>query len=215
MFISQREAFSSTSPKLQCSGRMPNSDYPLKSDSRVASVIDLLNGYIPSTPEESQHLTDILNLLALEKPLDRGSFVPGHITASAVIVDRKARSILLIQHKKLNRWLQPGGHVEPEDRCLVAAAIREVHEEVGLQLSESEARLLDVDVHEIPSTGKDPVHLHFDVRFLFFCPETELRAASDTTDACWFPLQSAGKYFTGSDAERVLAKCAAATAECR
>ena len=92
----------------------------------------------------------------------------GHVTASAIVAAAAGDSILLIRHAKLGGWLQPGGHIEPEDDSTFAAATREVREETGLErLGTPIGRtVLDLDVHEIPAIGKEPPHLHFDVRHL-------------------------------------------------
>ncbi len=107
----------------------------------------------------------------------------GHFTVSAVVCDAEAGKVLLLHHKTLGKWLQPGGHVEPGDRTLLDAAVREVEEETGfapgqyevvmppgLQANPSDRPLLfDLDSHAIPgnpSRGEGP-HFHHDLRFLF------------------------------------------------
>ena len=88
---------------------------------------------------------------------------------------------LLILHPKLGRWLQPGGHVEALDTDLLAAARREVEEEVGLaQLPLACEGIFDLDVHRIPPLGREPAHEHFDVRFLFRAPDRTLRVGAET-----------------------------------
>ena len=90
----------------------------------------------------------------------------------------------------LLRWLQPGGHVEPHDADLLAAARREVAEEVGLfDLPLAVQAAFDLDVHRIPALGREPAHEHFDVRFLFRAQDRELRASEHGTEtARWFAL---------------------------
>ena len=95
----------------------------------------------------------------------------------------------MIHHSKLHRWLQPGGHVDPEDADVFAAARREVEEEVGLvDLSLVHASVFDLDVHEIPARKSDPRHAHFDVRILLRAPHRNAVAGSDANAVRWVPL---------------------------
>jgi 8-oxo-dGTP pyrophosphatase MutT (NUDIX family) len=119
----------------------------------------------------------------------RDHFAPGHFTASGFVLSPDGHALLLIHHRKLNRWLQPGGHVERADTDIVTAARRELGEEVGLaQLPLEREGIFDLDVHAIPPLGRDPAHEHFDVRFLFRAPSFELQAGSDARAARWVPL---------------------------
>src|SRR5262249_41384083 len=139
---------------------------------------------------ERQHRDRILTLLdESAAPFEREQYAPGHVTASAFVTNPQRDALLLILHGKLNLWLQPGGHVEPGDADVLAAARREVREELGLEaLTPLGEGLLDVDVHTIPARGSQPAHEHFDVRFLFATAADSFRAASDARDARWFPL---------------------------
>ena len=122
-------------------------------------------------------------------PFARAHFVPGHVTASSFVLSPTGDDVLLIEHSKLHRWLQPGGHVDPEDVDVLAAARREVVEEVGLaELSLVHEGVFDLDVHDIPPLKGDPGHAHFDVRFLFRAPTRDVRAGSDAKAARWVPL---------------------------
>ena len=93
------------------------------------------------------------------------SCVPGHLTGSAAVVDPLRERALLVLHRKLGRWLQPGGHADG-DGDLSRVALREASEETGLAGLAVVAPAIDVDVHEIPPIGSEPAHLHLDVRFL-------------------------------------------------
>jgi 8-oxo-dGTP pyrophosphatase MutT (NUDIX family) len=118
------------------------------------------------------------------------SNLAGHLTASAFVTDRERRHLLLIHHKALGRWLQPGGHADG-DPDLRAVARREVLEETGLAaLDLVTPRPFDLDIHSIPERRGVPAHLHYDVRFLFEA-DRGLALQGDEREvhgAAWVPL---------------------------
>ncbi|HEV2890304.1 MAG TPA: NUDIX domain-containing protein [Frankiaceae bacterium] len=121
-------------------------------------------------------------------PVERQSS-PAHVTASAVVLDSKAESVFLVLHRKVGRWLQPGGHCELGDINLAAAAIREAEEEtglVGLRLADDE--VLDCDIHAAPCRD-DPKLSHYDVRFLAIADlDGGTPRRREVIDARWFRL---------------------------
>lgn len=153
------------------------------------TIVDLLERYQPDAGDESAHhrATVALALRGVEA-LDKTRFEPGHVTASAFVVCRPTRRALMIFHRRLVRWLQPGGHVEPGEIDLDVAAARELREETGLALERDELRMFDVDVHRIPATATAPSHNHYDVRFLAFVDDESGDAGSDAEHVRWVPL---------------------------
>lgn len=150
----------------------------------------LLTALQPADALENEHKTAILALLeGTQEPFSREQYLPGHVTASAFVINAARDALLLILHGKLQRWLQPGGHVEPDDLDVLAAARREVREEVGLEAVELLGPgILDVDVHEIPARNGAPAHRHFDIRFLFSTAADSFQAGSDARAAQWVPI---------------------------
>ena len=89
----------------------------------------------------------------------------GHFTGSAWLVSADGLRTLLMHHRKLDRWLQPGGHADGEED-LAAVALREAQEESGLPGLRVEGGIFDIDCHFIPGRGDVPGHWHFDVRYV-------------------------------------------------
>ncbi len=155
--------------------------------SRVSDLRVHLEAYEPRGPE-AQAVAAVLNLLAtVTNPLSGDTYVPGHVTASAFVVDRSHRELLLIHHGKLHRWLQPGGHIDPGEDTMTAA-IREVEEETGVVGVPLGSGVFDVDVHEIAEHGGRPPHLHYDVRFLLEATSNRLVHSDEVNDVRWVPF---------------------------
>ena len=155
---------------------------------RRHEVRGLLRAHRPADALEEAHVRAVTELLEqAEEPGARDHWRPGHLTASAFVLSPSGAEVLLVHHAKLQRWLQPGGHVEPGDLSLVAAARREVREETGAVELDG-AALLDVDVHRIPARRDEPAHDHHDLRFLFRARSREVEAGDGVTAARWVPL---------------------------
>ena len=154
---------------------------------RLAGVRALLAAFTPAEPNESRDLARALALLdGREDPFDRRSAAPGHFTASAFVLHPTRAAVLLIAHAKLGRWLQPGGHFEPEDADVWAAAARECREEAGLDgLVPVLPALFHLDIHPIPALRGEPAHEHFDLRVLLRAATDVVAAGSDASAARW------------------------------
>ena len=148
--------------------------------------------------EEARDRDLILDFLRRHSdPFDR-RIQEGHLTGSAVVVSATGDRVLLLHHRKLDRWLQPGGHADPGERRAEGVALREAREEtgiLGLALHPTAPRPLDVDVHDIPARGGEPAHQHLDLRYLVLAPESavvdpDLAEANEIRWVEWAELES-------------------------
>ena len=114
---------------------------------------------------------------------------PGHFTGSAWVVSTDGERTLLLHHRKLDRWLQPGGHADGEGD-LASVALREAEEETGLQGLRVEGGVFDLDRHVIPARGAEPEHFHYDVRFVVRASRQEDFIVSEESHALkWIPIR--------------------------
>ena len=167
----------------------------------------LLQRYRERWPEEHELVRRFETFASEHDDCLLRSCVPGHITSSAWILSPDGALALLTHHKKLERWLQLGGHVDGESH-IEQACLREAQEESGMQRFEfvpwSAGGLvpLDLDVHPIPARKQDPLHDHWDVRFLLRAePGQELVISDESNRLEWVALEKLGEF---TDEESVL-----------
>lgn len=118
------------------------------------------------------------------------SCAPGHVTASALIVSADASQVLLVAHPRIGLWVQTGGHLEPSDPTVPAAALREATEESGIAGLRLDPRPIDLDVHGLTCSLGVPTR-HFDVRFVAVAPAGAVPVRSEESDDIgWFAWDS-------------------------
>ena len=119
---------------------------------------------------------------------ERSCFDDGHITGSAWVVCPQRQRVLLTHHRKLEKWLQLGGHSDGDANTLRVAQ-REAKEESGLSVRPIDSSVFDIDIHTIPPRGVDPEHKHYDVRFLFEADDSApLTVSDESNDLRWVAL---------------------------
>ncbi|HYQ00881.1 MAG TPA: NUDIX hydrolase [Polyangiaceae bacterium] len=178
---------------------------------RLEWLREQLGGYQAANATEAAFVERMVELSRAELACERSHFVPGHFTASAFVLSPDRRELVLIHHKKLGIWVQPGGHVEPTDADLLGSARREVLEEVGLSELEAfsgsdRSLLFDVDIHLIPARKADPAHEHFDVRFAFVAKTRTLVHSDEVADLRWVPLNAVEEMGTDESVLRAVGK---------
>lgn len=161
--------------------------------SRVQSLLRMLDAFRP-VGSEHDVVDAFRRLLTTPDPFSRMQFEPGHATASGFVVAPDLGSVLLVEHRRLRRWLQPGGHIDPEDEGPEAAARREIGEETGvLDLAPLVEGLFGIDHHPIPPRHDEPAHRHFDLKFAFVASSVELAVSAEVAAARWVPFDETGE----------------------
>jgi 8-oxo-dGTP pyrophosphatase MutT (NUDIX family) len=158
-------------------------------------LIKLLVNYNTSYKEEEEYKKQMLEYLhSNEVFLGKGN-KQGHITGSSWIVSTDRKKVLLTYHRKLNKWLQLGGHTE-EGEDILEAALREAKEESGLlNIRAVSKEIFDLDVHMIPARKDEKEHFHYDIRFIFEADdEDSLQISSESKDLKWVPLEQVINY---------------------
>jgi len=123
-----------------------------------------------------------------EQPFHRETLY-GHFTGSAWLVDGNGECVLLTHHRKLQRWLQLGGHADG-DNDLAAVALREACEESGLMDLTVEPEIFDVDRHWIPERKNEPGHWHYDVRYVVRAGGNEQFVVGDESlELAWISIR--------------------------
>ena len=148
----------------------------------------LLRAHVASDDREEADRIAMLRLAAeLAEPTSRDQ-ERAHFTASAFVIDAECARVCLVEHAKLGRLLQPGGHIEPTDESPEAAALREATEETSLELDFHPVapKPFDLDIHEIPERPGEPTHFHLDVRYLL------VGSGEPCSGAAWYAFGEAG-----------------------
>jgi 8-oxo-dGTP pyrophosphatase MutT (NUDIX family) len=150
-------------------------------------LIERLEGYLPLAPEEIAAREKILRFVKENESCFERSLDIGHITGSSWLISRDGEKALLMLHRKLGIWVQPGGHSDGNPDVL-AVAIREAQEESGIRAIIPVTRnIFDLDVHEIPENKREMAHQHFDIRFLLqVVSDEEIVMSPESKKLQWF-----------------------------
>lgn len=115
---------------------------------------------------------------------------PVHLTASALVLSEDLERVLLTLHAKAGMWLQFGGHFEPQDPTVHAAATREAREESGIAALTLHPRLVHLDRHALLAPGFGRCREHLDLRFAGVAPDDAVHAVSEESlDVAWWPVE--------------------------
>lgn len=153
------------------------------------SVLNRLSRYKERYPEEAVTVDRFSNFVSVNEDCFQRTLKEGHVTGSAWVVDRAGKKVLLTHHRKLDRWLQMGGHADGESDVL-SVALREVEEESGLREVEPISNeIFDIDIHLIPKRGNEAEHFHYDIRFaLMNLGSEEYIVSEESHDLRWINI---------------------------
>ncbi len=154
------------------------------------SAIALLTGWHAPDPAQDSLRHAVLAFLHARDDACRRECVPGHVTASTLVLDNSGQRVLLTLHPRLGRWVQLGGHCEDADDDIIAAARREATEESGVAGLRIEPDLIAVHVHPVTCSLGVPTR-HLDLQFAAHAPAGARIAVSDESlDLRWWPIDA-------------------------
>ncbi len=175
----------------------------------VSKFIIQLQDYLAQYPEDI-HATKTLDFVQNNTDFWKRELLEGHVTASAWVLSMDKTQTLLTHHKSLDSWFQLGGHIEPEDKSVWDAAVREIIEESGVAPIDSNPNeIFDIDVHLIPENKKGvPGHFHYDIRYLFWADNSQpiLFDANESNEVCWISLANIQEKSTQESVLRMVRK---------
>ena len=149
----------------------------------LAAATATVGAFDPRDRVQAVHRRRLLDFAARHRDALHRSCLAGHLTASAWVVNHDATKGLVLLHRKIGRWLQPGGHADGQG-ALAGVALREATEETGIDGLEVWTEPVDVDVHLFVNRNRtEPDHLHFDVRFLIRAPQGAAASRNHESEA--------------------------------
>ena len=171
------------------------------------ALLDLLGRYEPRDSHEGPNRARIDAFVRAHADCFERSLAVGHITGSAWLIDRAGTHVLLTHHRKLDMWLQLGGHADG-DPDVLAVALREAREESGIDdMVPVSTDIFDVDVHPIPERRGEPPHDHYDIRFLLTAIGSEkTRISDESNDLRWFTADEVLRLDVDASVRRMRAK---------
>ncbi len=154
-----------------------------------AALLRELDGYRPGDSREAEMVARFAAFVRAEPACFERTLLHGHVTASAWVVDEAATHALLTHHRKLDRWLQLGGHADGDENVR-DVALREAVEESGLiGIRFADSAIYDIDVHRIPARPQEPAHDHYDARFAFIADRfAPLAVSAESHALAWRPI---------------------------
>jgi 8-oxo-dGTP pyrophosphatase MutT (NUDIX family) len=180
------------------------------SDTLHADAVAVVSAWTPPDAATAILRGRTLDLLAAGPVAMTRAHRPGHVTVGAVVVDADLTSVLLCLHGRFHKWVQLGGHCEPDDPTLAASALREATEESGIDTLTLHPEPIDLHIHPAAPCGADG-SWHYDVRFVALAPPGAVERVSDESHALgWFTPEALPEPLADATAHLVAPALAAA-----
>ena len=149
-------------------------------------VLALLQAYVPQTTEEQQIKNHIMTFIQRNEYCFERSLAIGHVTASAWLLSQDGSQALMMHHKKLDKWVQLGGHCDGNPDVL-AVAVKEAQEESGITaIAPVSQAIFDLAIFLVPENAHAPAHAHYDICFLLqVTGDEEVAKNSESKELRW------------------------------
>ena len=172
-------------------------------------LLQLLKQYQPRFMDEMAFVKRSVDYVEQHEDCFYRELKPAHVTGSAWVVNPDRSRVLMMHHKKLNQWFQPGGHADG-DADIIRVALKETEEETGINAEHIklvDGSIFDVDIHTIAPYGNDPQHEHIDVRFLLEIDDRIAVPGNDEShEVLWIDLLAVSHYNRNRSTYRMLEK---------
>ncbi len=170
-------------------------------------LLNQLKAYLPKDATEDQIRSRMISFVQTNPDCFHRHLTIGHITGSTWLLSHDRRRVLLTHHRKLNKWLQLGGHADG-DSDILAVALREAREESGIDsIRAVSMEVFDLDIHPIPPHSGEPQHDHYDVRFLC-CVEGDdsFKVSDESHELAWVSPEQLQSLDADASVQRMAAK---------
>lgn len=172
-------------------------------------LLELLHAYKTRFMEEAAYVRQARDYIEANEDVFYRELWPAHVTGSAWVVNPARSHVLMMHHRKLDQWFQPGGHADG-DSDIIRVAMRETAEESGIDpqhirlVSED---IFDVDIHSIPPMNADPGHEHIDIRFLLEIDDSLPVPGNDEShEILWLHLMQVSRFNNNRSTHRMVEK---------
>ncbi len=163
-------------------------------------LLELLNDYQTPYMDEAAMVARTRRFILQHHECFDRALLPGHVSGSAWVLNQSRTHVLMLHHRKLDMWLQPGGHAD-NDPDMARVVLNEVHEESGVAKEHIHLvadEIFDVDVHTVYESAHDVRHEHYDIRLLVEIDDgVPIPGNSESHEIGWIPLEQV-RYFNNA-----------------